>query len=59
MGIYSEKDGFAWREEAAKKETAYTLDGSYILKTDRMDLSADEAWWIYSLLTRAEAAFKA
>jgi transposase len=28
------------------------------LKTDRTDLSADEAWRIYSLLTRAEDAFR-
>ena len=29
------------------------------LRTDRSDLSAEEAWRIYSLLTRAEAAFEA
>jgi hypothetical protein len=29
-----------------------------LLKTDRTDLSADEAWRIYTLLTRAEAAFQ-
>src|ERR1017187_5774808 len=28
------------------------------LKTDRGDPSADEAWRIYTLLTRAEAAFR-
>ena len=37
---------------------AEKLDGSYLLKTDRGDLSADEAWRIYTLLTRAEAAFR-
>ena len=56
---YTPGDGLAWREDKAKKETAAKLDGSYILKTDRFDLSADEVWRIYSLLTRAEAAFKA
>lgn len=35
------------------------LDGSYLLKTDRADLSADEIWRIYMTLTRAEAAFRA
>jgi transposase len=39
-------------------ETAEQLDGTYLLKTDRTDLSADEAWRIYSLLTRAEDAFR-
>ena len=37
---------------------AERLDGTYLLKTDRTDLSADEAWRIYSLLTRAEQAFR-
>jgi len=35
------------------------LDGSYLLKTDRMDLGAEEIWRIYVTLTRAEAAFRA
>lgn len=33
-------------------------DGSYLLKTDRTDLGAEEAWHIHSLLTRAENAFR-
>jgi transposase len=42
-----------------KKTIAENLDGSYILKTDRTDLDANEAWLIYTTLTRAEAAFRA
>src|SRR5262245_21810371 len=42
----------------AKYQTAQQLDGTYLLQTDRTDLSADEAWRIYSLLTRAEDAFR-
>lgn len=54
-------DGAALRleENAEKKAIAQTLDGGYLLKTDRADLSADEAWRVYSLLTRAESAFRA
>ena len=37
---------------------AQQLDGCYLLKTDRDDLSADETWRVYSLLTRAENAFR-
>ena len=37
---------------------AASLDGSYLLRTDRQDLSADEAWRIYLSLTRAENAFR-
>jgi transposase len=42
-----------------KKAKATTLDGGYILKTDRKDLTAEEIWHTYVLLTRVEAAFRA
>ena len=48
-----------WQEEVARKARAEQLDGAYLLKTDRLDLSAEEIWRIYSLLTRVEAAFRA
>jgi len=50
---------FEYHLEESKRAEAEKLDGSYLLKTDRADLSADEAWRIYILLTRAEAAFRA
>jgi len=34
------------------------LDGSYVLKTDRQDLTANEIWCSYILLTRVEDAFR-
>lgn len=49
---------FSYSLDEAKRARAEKLDGSYLLKTDRQDLSADEAWRIYTLLTRAEAAFR-
>ena len=54
----AEQKKFSWREERAKKARAEKLDGSYMLKTDRQDLTADEIWRTYILLTRVEAAFK-
>lgn len=42
-----------------KRKRAEALDGSYLLRSDRRNLSADEAWRIYALLTRAESAFRA
>jgi transposase len=42
-------------EERAK---AARLDGCYLIKTDRNDLSAADCWQIYALLTRAENAFR-
>jgi transposase len=53
------KKTFAYHLEESKRAEAEKLDGSYLLKTDRADLSAEEAWRIYILLTRAEAAFRA
>ena len=47
-----------WTENAAKKAMATKLDGSYVLKTDRRDLTAEEIWRLYILLTRVEAAFR-
>ena len=49
----------AWHEETGQKAIAEQLDGSYVLKTDRQELSADEIWRTYTLLTRVEAAFRA
>ena len=48
-----------WQEDTAKKAIAEQLDGSYVLKTDRQELSAEEIWRTYVLLTRVEAAFRA
>ena len=51
--------GLKREENAEKKAIAEALDGAYLLKTDRTDLGADEAWRVYSMLTRAESAFRA
>ena len=48
-----------YEENEEKKQKAEKLDGAYLLKTDRPDFTADEAWRIYSLLTRVESAFRA
>jgi transposase len=42
-------------DELAK---AAQLDGCYLIKTDRDDLSAEDCWRLYALLTRAEDAFR-
>lgn len=48
----------SWQEELEKKAIAVKLDGSYVLKTDRHDMTADEIWRTYILLTRVESAFR-
>jgi transposase len=50
--------GVSWQEDSDKKATAKKLDGSYVLKTDHQDLTADEIWRTYILLTRVEDAFR-
>ncbi len=45
-------------EEVEKKAIAEKLDGTYVMKTDRKDLTADEIWRTYILLTRVEDAFR-
>jgi transposase len=41
-----------------RRQIAEMLDGSYIMETTRHDIPPDEVWRIYSLLTRAESAFR-
>lgn len=55
----AEKNKLFCKLDKEKMQIAESLDGSYILKTDRNDMSGDEIWRIYMTLTRAEAAFRA
>lgn len=48
-----------WTANAELKARAQQLDGTYLLRTDRQDLSEEEIWRLYILLTRVEAAFRA
>jgi transposase len=41
-----------------ERARAERLDGCYLIKTDRSDLSAEDFWHLYALLTRAEDAFR-
>ena len=57
---YSAASGqLSWQLDEARKHRAEELDGSYLLKTSRTDLTAEEIWTTYILLTRVEAAFRA
>jgi transposase len=59
MDYEAERKTLTWQEDGEKKSIAEKLDGGYVLKTDRQDLTADEIWRTYILLTRVEAAFRA
>jgi len=55
---YEAGRGLLWEIDKEKLESMERLDGTYLLKTDRQDLTADEGWRTYMLLTRAENAFR-
>jgi transposase len=54
----AEQKKFRYEVDAEKYKRAEKLDGTYLLRTDRTDLDAEEAWRLYILLTRAEDAFR-
>ena len=49
---------FSYDINQPKRTIAERLDGSYLLKSSRKDLSAEEIWRTYTLLTKAEEAFR-
>jgi len=58
LGYDAGKKAVTCELDIEKRKRAEDLDGSYLLKTDRTDLTAEEIWRIYMLLTRAEKAFR-
>ncbi len=48
-----------WTANVELQTRAQRLDGAYLLRTDRQDLTDEEIWRLYILLTRVEAAFRA
>ncbi|HSB68385.1 MAG TPA: IS1634 family transposase [Candidatus Methylomirabilis sp.] len=59
LGYDAATASVTWVEQAEKKAVAQRLDGGYLLKTDRPDLTDEELWRTYILLTRVAAAFRA
>jgi transposase len=58
MEYNAEEKKFEVERDEERLSRAEKLDGSYLLRSNRKDLTAEEAWRIYSLLTRAENAFR-
>jgi transposase len=46
-----------WKKKTIKYNKETSREGSYILRTDRMDLTDEEIWNIYIMLNRVEYAF--
>jgi len=56
---YEEKTSkLTFEEDKPRKRLAEQVDGAYVLRTDRKDLSDQEVWKQYMMLTRVEAAFR-
>ena len=46
-----------WKEKEGKYDRETTQEGSYVLRTDRVDLGDEEIWGIYRMLGQIEYAF--
>jgi len=55
---HAKNNSLTYPLDAQRHERAKRLDGSYLLHSNRTDLSAEDAWRTYMLLTRAENAFR-
>lgn len=51
--------GLAWQRKDEVRAQDEQLLGCYVLRTDRSELSAEQLWELYVLLSRAEAGFAA
>ena len=59
MAYDEQQSELSFSEDVERKQKAESLDGSYLLKSSRSDLSAEDIWRTYVLLSRVEAAFRA
>jgi hypothetical protein len=57
-GNNPEEKRFQVEPDEKRLKKTEQLDGPYLLRANRDDLTAEEAWRIYNLLTRAENTFR-
>ncbi len=53
-----EAENLVWRRLEEKEEKASSMDGTYLLRTNRKDLDGPEIWQLYTTLARVEKAFQ-
>ena len=59
--MHADKEGRAevrWARKDAQQQLAEELDGTYLLRTDRTDLTEADLWKLYVLLARIERSFR-
>jgi transposase len=58
ISYVAQEAALLWQEDLSAKARAQELDGTYLLKSSRLDLGHEEMWRTYILLTRVESAFR-
>ena len=58
IDIHLKQAELKWWTIDEEQEKERLMDGNYLLKTNRKDLTADEIWKMYVMLTRIENAFR-
>ena len=59
--MHTDEEGRAevrWARKDAQQQLAEELDGTYLLRTDRTDLTEADLWKLYVLLARIERSFR-
>lgn len=56
--IHLKEPVLTWKTIDELENRARSLDGNYLLKTNRLDLNQQEIWRLYMMLTRVENAFR-
>ena len=58
ISYVAQEAALLWQEDLSAKARAQELDGTYLLKSSRLDLGHEEMWRTYILLTLVESAFR-
>ena len=58
IDIHLKQAKFKWWTTDEQQQKERLMDGNYLLKTNRRDLTAGEIWKMYVMLTRIENAFR-
>ena len=61
LELHTDEEGRAevrWAKKDAQRQLAEELDGTYLLRTDRTELTEADLWKLYVLLARIERSFR-
>ena len=58
VSVHLTEPNLDWYLEEEKRELRLKTDGNYIIRTNRQDLTDEQIWHTYVMLTRVEKAFR-